>query len=252
VEINEKIYLMLALVKKEFHAFFQSSTGILIICSYLGLNGIFLWILDVPFNLIETGYAQLDGLFMLSPWVFMFLIPAIGMRMISEEKQSGTIEWLFTKPITEWQIIIGKWAAGMSLILFALLPTFIYGITLYAFGNPVGNLDFGSLAGSYIGLLLLAASYLSISLFASSLTENSIVAFVTALLFCLFFYSGFEQLANLDALKFSGLFWMKLGINEHYTSISRGVIDLRDVIYFIALSYTFLSASKTVLKSRNW
>jgi|TARA_B110000483_G_scaffold54360_1_gene67715 ABC-2 type transport system permease protein len=243
---------MLAIAKKEFNAFFQSSTGVLIICTYLGLNGIFLWLLDVPFNLIESGYAQLDGLFMLSPWVFMFLIPAIGMKMISEEKRSGTIEWLFTKPVTEWQIILGKWIAGMLLVVFALIPTFIYAITLYNLGNPIGNLDFGSLAGSYIGLLLLASGYLAISLFASSITENSIVSFVTGVLFCLFFYIGFEQIANLNALKFSALFWMKLGMNEHYTSISRGVLDFRDVVYFIALSYAFLSASKTILKSRNW
>ncbi len=243
---------MIALAKKEFHAFFQSSTGTLIICAYLGLNSVFLWLMNGPFNLIESGYAQMDGLFMLSPWVFIFLLPAIGMRMISEEKRAGTLEWLLTKPLTEWQIVMGKWLAGMSLVLLALIPTMLYAVSLYYFGNPKGNLDLGSTAGSYIGLLLLASSYLSISLFTSSLTENSIVAFVTGMMLCLIFYTGFDQLANLEALKASGLFWMNLGIDEHYTSISRGVIDLHDIIYFLALSTVFLSASNTSLRSRNW
>ena len=136
---------MISLAKKEFNAFFQSSTGVLIICAYLILNGLFLWLLEVPFNLIQSGYAQLDGLFMLSPWVFLFLIPAIGMKMLSDEKRTGTLEWLLTKPISEWQIIMGKYFAGMTLILFSLIPTFIYVITIFYFGNPKGNIDIGAI-----------------------------------------------------------------------------------------------------------
>ena len=141
---------MISLAKKEFNAFFQSSTGVLIICAYLILNGLFLWLLEVPFNLIQSGYAQLDGLFMLSPWVFLFLIPAIGMKMLSDEKRTGTLEWLLTKPISEWQIIMGKYFAGMMLILFSLIPTFIYVITIFYFCNPKGNIDIVATIGSYI------------------------------------------------------------------------------------------------------
>lgn len=243
---------MISLAKKEFNAFFQSSTGVLIICAYLILNGLFLWLLEVPFNLIQSGYAQLDGLFMLSPWVFLFLIPAIGMKMLSDEKRTGTLEWLLTKPISEWQIIMGKYFAGMMLILFSLIPTFIYVITIFYFGNPKGNIDVGATIGSYIGVFLMASCYMSISLFTSAISENSIIAFVSAVLLCLFFYSGFDQIANLKDLEFSGLFWMSLGINEHYNSISRGVIDFSDITYFFVFSFIFLSSAQIILKSRNW
>jgi len=243
---------MWALVKKEFNAFFQSSTGMLILCVYLGLNGYFLWLDQGGFNLFESGYAQLDGLFMLSPWVFLFLLPAISMRMLAEERRTGTLEWLLTKPLSEWEIVIGKWLAGLLLVLLALLPTTLYAYTLNQLGNPVGNLDLGSTLGSYIGLFLLASSYLSLSLFTSSLTDNQIVAFVLGLLLCAFFYFGFELLVTLDSFKGMELTVLRLGISEHYTSISRGVIDTQDLVYFGGLTFIFLAAARTSLQSRNW
>lgn len=243
---------MWALAKKEFNAFFQSSTGVLILCVYLGLNASFLWFFDSPFNLLDSGYAQLDGLFMLSPWVFLFLLPAIAMRMLAEERRTGTLEWLLTKPLSEWDIVLGKWLAGMLLVLLAILPTIVYAISLYQLGNPVGNLDLGSTLGSYVGLFLLASIYLSMSLFTSAVTDNQIVAFVLGLLLCLMLYAGFDQLAALPALKDQGLFIMRLGISEHYTSISRGVLDSRDLVYFIGVSLLFLAAARTALQSRNW
>ncbi|MDG1252357.1 MAG: gliding motility-associated ABC transporter permease subunit GldF [Schleiferiaceae bacterium] len=243
---------MWALAKKEFNAFFQSSTGVLILCVYLGMNAAFLWLMSGPFNLLDSGYAQLDGLFMLSPWVFLFLLPAIAMRMLAEERRSGTLEWLLTKPLSEWQIVIGKWLAGMMLVGLALIPTLIYALSLYKLGNPTGNLDLGSTLGSYIGLLFLASTYLSISLFTSAMTDNPIVAFVLGMLLCLIFYAGFDQLSAFQLFKSRSLLILNLGISEHYTSISRGVVDSRDVLYFLGLSFVSLSAARTALQSRNW
>ncbi|KRO58877.1 MAG: gliding motility-associated ABC transporter permease subunit GldF [Cryomorphaceae bacterium BACL7 MAG-120910-bin2] len=243
---------MWALAKKEFHAFFQSATGVLILCVYLGLNGAFLWLMSGPFNLLDSGYAQLDGLFMLSPWVFLFLLPAIGMRMLAEERRTGTLEWLLTKPLRESQIILAKWIAGMGLVGLAILPTLAYAYSLYLLGNPIGNLDLGSMAGSYLGLLFLASVYLSVSLFTSAITDNPIVAFVLGMLFCLSLYAGFDQLATLSLLKSQSLFILNLGISEHYTSISRGVVDSRDVVYFVGLNLVFMAAARTALQSRNW
>ncbi|MDC3353541.1 gliding motility-associated ABC transporter permease subunit GldF [Schleiferiaceae bacterium] len=243
---------MWALAKKEFNAFFQSSTGVLILCVYLGMNAAFLWLMSGPFNLLDSGYAQLDGLFMLSPWVFLFLLPAIAMRMLAEERRSGTLEWLLTKPLSEWQIVLGKWLAGMMLVLLALLPTVIYALSLYQLGNPIGNLDFGSTLGSYLGLLFLASTYLSLSLLTSAMTDNPIVAFVLGMLLCLIFYAGFDQLAAFQLFKSQSLLVLNLGISEHYTSISRGVVDSRDVLYFIGLSIVSLGAARTALQSRNW
>ena len=243
---------MWALAKKEFNAFFQSSTGVLILCVYLGMNAAFLWLMSGPFNLLDSGYAQLDGLFMLSPWVFLFLLPAIAMRMLAEERRSGTLEWLLTKPLSEWQIVLGKWLAGMMLVLLALLPTVIYALSLYQLGNPIGNLDFGSTLGSYLGLLFLASTYLSLSLLTSAMTDNPIVAFVLGMLLCLIFYAGFDQLAAFQLFKSQSLLVLNLGISEHYTSISRGVVDSRDVLYFVGLSMVSLGAARTALQSRNW
>jgi ABC-2 type transport system permease protein len=140
----------------------------------------------------------------------------------------------------------------MLLVFLAILPTVVYAISLYQLGNPVGNLDLGSTLGSYVGLFFLASVYLSISLFTSAITDNQIVAFVLGLLLCLFLYAGFDQLAALSVLKDQGLFIMRLGISEHYTSISRGVLDSRDLVYFLGTSLLFLGAARTALQSRNW
>ena len=243
---------MLHIAYKEFCSFFQSSTGALILSIYMGFNGVILWVLDGPFNLLDSGYAQLDGLFMLSPWLFLLLIPGIGMKMVAEEKRSGTLEWLLTKPLTEWDIVLGKWLAGLSLIRLALVPTAVYVITVQQMGNPIGNIDLGSTAGSYLGLLLLGASYLSVSIFISSVTDNAIVALVMSSMICLFMYTGFDQIADMMPVNNHGLFWRQLGISEHYSSISRGVVDSRDIIYFLCLCGIFLAASVTALKRRNW
>ncbi|MFM6999089.1 MAG: ABC transporter permease subunit [Bacteroidota bacterium] len=139
---------MLSLARREFASFFQSATGVLVLSVYLGLNAVFLWLMPGSFHLLDSGYAQLDGLFMLSPWVFLFLVPALAMRMLAEERRAGTLDWLRAKPLTTWNIVTGKWLAGMALLGLALLPTLLYAASLYVLGNPVGNLDLGSTAGS--------------------------------------------------------------------------------------------------------
>lgn len=237
---------------KEIRSFFNSITGYLVIVIYLLINSFLLWLFPGAFNILEGSYASIDSLFIISPWVFLFLIPAITMRMFADEKRGGTMELLLTRPLTDMSIVWAKFAAGFVLVLFSILPTFVYFYTVYQLGNPVGNMDTGGTLGSYIGLLFLGGSYVSIGVFASSLTENQIVSFIISLFLSLLMYIGFEELAALDLLGNADLFVMSLGINEHYNSMSRGVIDSRDVIYFLSLIIIFALATKLVIQSRKW
>lgn len=182
----------------------------------------------------------------------MFLIPAITMRLFADEKRLGTLELLLTKPLTELQIILSKYLAGLLLVIFSLIPTLLYFYTIYQLGNPVGNIDVGGTVGSYIGLLFLGASYTAIGLFASALTDNQVVSFIIGLALCFFFYFGFDQIAASQIFSGLDLFIYNLGINEHYVSMSRGVLDSRDVIYFISLTGLFILATRLILQSRNW
>lgn len=243
---------MISLLKKEISSFFSSITGYLVIITFLLINSAFLWLFSGNFNLMDSGYASIDGLFLISPWVFMFLIPALTMRLFADEKRLGTLELLLTKPITELQLVLGKYFAGLLLVLFSLLPTLIYFYSIYQLGNPAGNIDVGGTIGSYIGLLFLGASYTAIGLFASSLTENQIVSFITAMGLSFVFYFGFDQLAESGVFAGMELIIYNLGINEHYVSMSRGVIDSRDVLYFVSIIAVFILATRLVLKSRKW
>jgi len=243
---------MISILKKEINSFLNSLTGYMVLVVFSVLNGLFLWVFPGEFNLLDAGYAGLDGLFFLAPWIFLFLIPALTMRFFADEFKTGTIELLATKPISNLQLVLGKYFAGVLLCLLALCPTIIYGISIYILGQPIGNMDMGATIGSYIGLVLLASSYVSIGVFASSLTENQIVAFLLSLFLCFFCYAGFEQLASL--LSYTGLELAieKLGINYHYNAISRGVIDSRDILYFASIVALFISASKLSIQSRKW
>lgn len=243
---------MISLFSKEIRAFFNSITGYLVICVFLILNSLFLWIVPDNFNLLDSGYASIDGLFFISPWVFMFLIPAITMRMFADEKKVGTMEFLLTKPLTEIQIIGAKFLAALALVLFSLLPTLIYYYSISQLGDPVGNIDSGATMGSYFGLFFLGGAYVAIGLFASALTDNPIVSFITAALFSFIFFFGFDQFAELDIFGDLDLLIYSLGINEHYLSISRGVVDSRDLIYFIGLILLFGAMGRLVLQSRKW
>ncbi|MBE0663999.1 MAG: gliding motility-associated ABC transporter permease subunit GldF [Bacteroidales bacterium] len=243
---------MLTLLKKEISGFFSSITGYIVISVFLLINGLFLWVFPLQFNILDFGYASLENLFMLSPVVFLFLIPAITMRMFAEEKRSGTIEMLMTKPLTDLQIILSKYLAGVLLVVIALLPTLIYFFSVWYLGSPQGNVDMGGTWGSYIGLLLLGAAFVAIGLFSSSITDNQIVSFIISVFLCGFAYIGFEFIYSLDLFGNFDLFIQSLGINAHYTSLSRGVIDTRDVLYFLSLIGLFILLTKISLESRKW
>jgi len=243
---------MFALFKKEINSFLSSLVGYIVITVFLLINGLFLWILPTDFNILDTGYANLDGLFLLAPFVFLFLIPAITMRSFADEKKGGTIEFLLTKPLSDLQIILAKYFAGLVLIIFSLIPTFIYYYSVYRLGYPMGNLDSGGIWGSYIGLLFLGAAFNAIGLFASSITENQIASFIVSLFLCGFAYIGFEFIYQLAFFGKVDLFIQSLGISAHYSSMSRGVIDTRDVLYFLSFISLFVLLTKISIESRKW
>ncbi|MDB9782377.1 gliding motility-associated ABC transporter permease subunit GldF [Winogradskyella sp.] len=234
---------MLAILKKEINTFFASPIGYLVIGVFLLLNGLFLWVFKGEFNILDNGLANLSSFFLLAPWILIFLVPAVTMRSFSDEKKQGTLELLVTKPISHFQIVLGKYFGALVLIFIALVPTLLYVYTVSQLGNPVSNLDTGSIMGSYFGLLFLIAAYTAIGVFASTLSDNQIVAFIIAIFICFFFYFGFEGISNYNL--FDGLFYMEnLGMAAHYNSMSRGVIDTRDLVYFISIALAFLVFTK--------
>ena len=243
---------MLTLFRKEVSSFLNSLIGYIVIIVFLLFNGLFLWVFPLQFNILETGFSNIDGLFILAPFVFLFLIPAITMRSFAEEKKTGTIEVLFTQPLSDLEIIIAKYFAGIVLLIISLLPTLFYVLSIDILGLPPGNFDSGGIWGSYIGLLFLGAAFISIGLFASSISDNQIVSFVIAVLLCGFIYIGFELINTFALSGTLGLLVQQLGINEHYSSVSRGVLDTRDIVYFVSLIAIFILSTKLSLESRKW
>ncbi len=212
-----------------------------------------MWIFPgAEYNVIESGYATIDTLFVIAPWVFLFLIPAITMKMFAEESKSGTIEILLTQPLSDLQIVFAKYFASVLLVIIALIPTVIYYITVYLLANPVGNIDSAGIVGSYIGLLFLCSGFASIGIFSSSLSNNQIVSFIIAVILSFFFYSGFEFLASIIPFPTVSNIFAQLGISSHYASLSRGVIDTRDVVYFLSLTALFIFLSRFNLERRKW
>lgn len=240
---------MFALYKKELSSFFSSLTGYLTMIVFLVVTGLMLWVFKSGFNLLDYKYAGLDGLFLLGPFLYLFLIPAITMKMFAEEKRNGTLELLLTKPLSEMTIVTAKFLAGLTLVVVSLIPTVVYYWSVYRLGDPVGNIDTGSVVGSYIGLVFLGAAFVSIGLFASSVSNNQIVAFITAALLCAFCYLGFESLYQLMQGRFA-LLLRELGLEAHYESISRGVVDTRDVVYFVSVTLFFMFLTRMVLRWR--
>ncbi len=243
---------MFALYLKEIRAFLSSITGYVVILVFLITTGLFLWFFPSDFNILDYGYANLDGLFIVAPIVFLFLVPAVTMRSFSEEKKSGTIELLFSRPLSDMQIIAAKFLAAITLVIISLLPTLVYFFSVYQLGFPIGNLDAGSIWGSYIGLLFLGAVFASVGVFSSSLTDNQVISFILAILLCAFLYMGFEFIYSLDLFGNIDLFIRTLGISAHYSSISRGVVDTRDVIYFLSVIVLFLFLTNFSLSQRKW
>lgn len=248
---------MFSLYKKEIATFFCSLTGYLVIAVFLIATGLFLWVVPGDLNIIYGGYATLEPLFGIAPWIYLFLVPAISMRLIAEEKKQGTLELLLIRPLTTLQITFAKYLAGLTLVIISILPTLIYLFIVWQLGDPVGNIDMGSTMGSYIGLILLAAVYMAIGVFASATTDNQIVAFVLGVALCFVFYTGFDSLGSIPAMKGLQDFISQCGISNHYDSISRGVMDSRDVIYFISVTAFFIILTSMIIfrgkqKMVNW
>lgn len=242
---------MMTLLKKEINEFFSTITGYIVVVVFLLAIGLFMWVFPGQYNVLNSGYASLNTLFTLAPWIFLFLVPAVTMRMIADEKKTGTMELLLTRPISDLQIVVSKYLASLILVLLALVPTLIYLFSVYQLGNPPGNVDMGGTIGSYIGLFFLAAIYAAIGIFASSLTSNQIIAFIIALLIGFMFYMGFDLLSGMWIFGSIDTFIMDLGINAHYRSMSRGVIDTRDIVYFISVILVFIFLTKTIIQNRN-
>jgi len=243
---------MFAIFRKEINGFFSNLTGYIVIIVFLLVNSLFMWIFPGEWNIPDSGYAGLDTLFFLSPWVFLFLVPAVTMKMIAEEKRLGTIELIYSKPVSEREIVWGKYLASVVLVLLALLPCLISYYSVSVLGETPGNLDKGGTWGAFIGLFLLASVYASAGLLASALTDNQVIAFIIAVFICFILYMGFDSVAYLPGLRKIDEAILNLGINEHYKSLSRGVLDLRDAIYFITVAVIFNETTRLVLLSRKW
>ena len=243
---------MISIFRKEINAFFSSPVAYIALGVFLLVMGLLMFVFPDT-SLLNYKYATLDQLFELAPLIFIFLIPALTMRSFAEEWQTGTIELLITRPVSEWSIILGKYGASLVLILFALLPTWLYYYAVYRLGSPPGNIDSGAVAGSYLGLFFLAAAFAAIGLFASSLSRSQIVAFVLATFLCFIFYYAFFLLSKLPVFvgRVDSIVQM-LGIDYHYNSMSRGVVDSRDLIYFLGVIGIFLMMTKVSLESRKW
>jgi ABC-2 type transport system permease protein len=239
---------MYSLLKKELNSFFGSITGYLVISIFLLTTSLFLWVFPGGYNIIEGQRATLKGFFDLAPWLYLFLIPAITMRMFAEEKRTGTIEMLITRPLTPFHIILAKFFSALILVTISLIPTLLYFYSVYQLGNPAGNIDTGATWGSFAGLLLLASVYISIGLFASIVTSNQVISFLIAIALSFIAFTGFEFIAGTSLPIALQNILLNAGINEHYLSISRGVIDSRDLAYFLLTTYLFLLLTRFNLR----
>ena len=236
---------MFSILKKELVSFFASAMGYMVIALFLLANVLLLWVFNSDFIILNAGFADLNSFFYISPWLFFFLIPAICMRSFVDEKISGTFDFLKTKPISNWQLVLGKYFGALILIITAILPSLIYVYSIDALANPTGNIDLGPVLGAYLGLLFIAGSYTAIGLFASAISNSHIVAFLIAILTCFVMFYGFEAFADLQIFKNSGLEYF--GMKFHYNSLAKGVIDTRDIVYFLSISFLFLVITHKII-----
>lgn len=243
---------MRALYLKEIRSFLSSIIGYVFILIFLISSGLFHWVIsgeEIQTNLLEGAEADLIPFFNLSPLIFLVLIPAITMRSIAEERRTGTIELLFTRPISDLKIVLAKYFASVTLLVVALFPTVLYFFSMYYLGNPVGNIDVGATFTSYLGLVALGACFVAIGIFASSLTNSQIVAFILAMFLCWLFYQGFDLLGSYSLMGDFDSTVKHFGLDAHYDSIKKGVIETKDVVYFLSIIVFFIYASLTVIKS---
>ncbi len=245
---------MYALFSKEIKSFFGSLIGYVIIGVFLIANGLFLWVIPSAdnANVMESGLATLEPLFVMAPWLYLLLIPAMTMRSMADEKMLGTLELIVTKPISDLQIILAKYFANLTILILSLLPTIVYFFTIYSYGAPKGNIDTGATLGSYIGLFLLGAIFIAIGIFSSSITKSQIISLIIAIILCIFCYIGFEYFSQMDLFGKYDLLIDQLGISYHYYSISQGQIDSRDMIYYLSAIVFFILLTRLVLSARKW
>ncbi len=242
---------MVQIFLKEINGFLDSLIGYAVVGVFLIVMGLLMWVFPET-SVLDYGFADMETLFSLGPFVFIFLVPAITMRSFAEERKMGTLEWLLTKPITEGNIVMGKFLASTCLLIVALVPTLTYYYTLYQLGNPAGNIDTSGVIGSYLGLVLLGAVFCALGILASTLVANQIVSFMLAALLCFVFYSGFDSASLLFSDGNLSMGIKQMGLRYHFESMSRGLIDSRDLIYFFGLGSVLLLSAKTVLSSRSW
>jgi ABC-2 type transport system permease protein len=242
---------MLSVFLKEVNSFFNSLIAYIVIAVFLTAMGLFMWVFP-QYSVLDYGFAEMSTLFAMAPYIFMFLIPAITMRTFAEEKKDGTIELLLTKPLTDWQIILGKYFSSLILVLFALIPTLVYYYSIHSLGEPEGNIDSAAVFGSYIGLTLLGAVFTSIGIFSSVISTNQIVSFIIAVFLCFIVYMGFFYLSELEVWGAAASLIDQLGIAYHYDALSKGLIDSRDVLYFISIIAIMLLLTRLILGSRKW
>ena len=238
---------MKSILLREIKSFFGSPIGYLVIAIFLIINGLFLWVFDGQYNIMNSGFADMTPFFTISPWILIFLIPAVTMRSFSDERKLGTLELLLTKPLSIWQIVNGKFLGALLLIIIAIIPTYIYVFIISSMGNPEGNIDLGTTIGSYFGLIFLIASYSAIGIFTSTLSDNQIVAFIVSVFLCFIFYFGFQGISGY--LPSISNFIASIGMDFHFRSMSRGVIDTRDILYFSSITFVFLLLTVYQLKS---
>jgi ABC-2 type transport system permease protein len=236
---------------KDFSDFFNSLVAYITIGVFLLVTSLFLWVFPES-SILDYGYAGLDSLFNTVPFIFMFLIPAITMRSLAEEKKEGTFELLVTRPLSDWQIILGKFLAAFAIVMLALTPTLIYYFSIYQLGITKGNIDTGAVIGSYLGLILLGGCFTAMGIFSSSISKNQIIAFTIAVFLCFITFSGLDSASQLLSLQNIDTLITSFGINQHYQSISRGVLDTRDLLYFLSFMTLFLVFTKTILGGRKW
>lgn len=241
---------MFSIFKKELWAYFGTLGAYIVSAAFLLICSLFLWFFDNDFNIFNVGLATLNNFFILAPWVLMFLLPALTMKSIAEEEQNGTLVWLFSQPLSVSSIVLGKYWAILILVLFSLLPTFIYVYTINYLSLPKGNIDSGIIVSGYIGLLFLSMTFASIGIFCSSLVKNQVLAFVTGVFFCFICFYGFENLASYNLLGNLDYTLQKIGFFQHYTSFTKGIVDTRDIGYFIFVIVVFLLLSIRIINSK--
>lgn len=242
---------MLQILAKEFSSFLNSLIAYIVMGVFLTAIGLLMWVFPET-SVLDYGYADMFTLFSLGPYVFIFLIPAITMRTFAEEKKAGTLEILFTKPVSDWDIILGKYFACLLLVVLTLIPTVIYYFSISALGNPAGNIDTPGVVGSYIGLIFLAGAFCAIGILSSSITPNQIVSFILAAFLCYLVFAGFDSLAMLNVWSANALLIKQVGLLYHYDSLGKGLIDSRDLIYFVSVIAIILLATRINLGTRTW